>query len=140
MTYDPKFKPILPSPTPVPKPSPAVRDAPPTPEEVAAALEALRPMLLGMRWDAQGGYSGRWEGKWMGLGHALGCATPEQLDALFAFAGVTPDEIEARGDCKDCANADNGRERGYARPCGDCLRPWHSHFVPAATVKRKKVA
>lgn len=66
--------------------------------------------------------------------HALPHVTPTQLDILFRFAGVTPDEIESRGDCADCANADNGHERGYAPPCNSCLRPYHDQFVPATRV------
>lgn len=34
------------------------------------------------------------------------------------------------GDCADCANGLNGRERGYSFPCSACKRPSHSHYLP----------
>ncbi len=131
-----KFIPTYPSPAPKPAPAPPLRKTPPTAAQVTAGIAALRPMLLAMRWDKSGGYTGRHGGKWHSEGSHLS-ATGVQLDALFALAGITPDEIECRGDCKDCVNSDNGRERGYAKPCVDCLRPWHSNFVALAVVKRR---
>lgn len=49
MTYDPKFKPILPSPPPSPTPAPPLRKDPPTIKETVAAKAVLRQMLLAMR-------------------------------------------------------------------------------------------
>ena len=132
---NPKFVPTYPTPRPAPKAPPPVRKEPPTPTEIKAAVAALRSILLARRSSEQGGYPGRRKGSWDGSISALG--GPDNLDALFAFAGITPDEIEPRGDCKDCVNSDDGRERGYARPCVDCTRPYNSNFVPRDAVGRR---
>lgn len=129
--------PVYPDPAPVPKPPNPFNDAPPTPKEIATARRIIRRLITEGRWGHSGGYVGFRGGRWthgMPLGHASG----KDAEALCAFAGVTPDEIVSRGDCADCANADNGSERGYAEPCGSCKRPYHSNFVPAAEVRRKK--
>lgn len=128
------FKPIKPTPTPVPKPAPPIDTTPPTDAEIVAARQVLQAVLPTLRWDHSGGYPQRIAGRWAPGQCALPHVTPTQLDILFRFAGVTPDEIESRGDCADCANADNGHERGYAPPCNSCLRPYHDQFVPATRV------
>lgn len=134
---DPNFKPI-PAPKRTPKPPPPVSEAPPTKEEIQAARAAVRRILTDMRWDNQGGYASRWDGKWNFVSTALGQWTPEEVDALFAFAGMTADEIDVVGDCADCANSHEGNERGYSAPCVSCLRPSHiNHFVPLKDVKKR---
>lgn len=63
---------------------------------------------------------------------------PHELDALFAFVGIVPDEIDVVGECKDCANSDDGHERGYSAPCVTCLRPSHINgFVPRENVTKR---
>ena len=107
-----KFTPTYPNPLPTPKAAPKVRKSPPTDYQIEDALLALRPMLTALRWGHSGGYSGRQGGRWRSSSTGIS-ATPEQLDALFAFAGVTPDEIESRGDCSDCVNSDWGINGDY---------------------------
>jgi len=132
------FKPIK-APKRTPSPAPPVDDTPPTVAEIAKVREVLRRVLLDQRWDNQGGYSGRHDGKWNFVSSSIGQVEPKELDTLFAFAGIVPDEIEIIGTCADCANSDNGHERGYAAPCSDCLRPSHiNNFVPRENLKRSK--
>jgi hypothetical protein len=136
MAYE-QFKPIKP-PKRTPRPPPPLNDAAPTEAEIAKARSALRRVLLDGRWDDQGGYSSRHNGKWAFVSSSLGQLTPKEIDALFAFAGVVPDEIEVVGHCSDCANSDNGRERGYVAPCVSCLRPSHINgFVPISKIGRR---
>lgn len=92
------------------------------------AKTALRTILQRLRWDDQGGYPGRRAGKWDFVTTGM-TATPEELDALFAYAGLVPDEIKSLGSCGSCASSVNGRERGYADLCGSCRRPQMSNFT-----------
>lgn len=132
------FKPIK-APKRTPKPAPPVRDSNASANQTADALKIVRRLLRAMRWDVQGGYPSRHRGMWHFVSTGLGQVTPDELDKLFAFAGVTPDEIEVAGDCSDCANSANGRERGYVAPCVSCLRPSHiNNFVPIDKLKRSK--
>jgi hypothetical protein len=133
------FKPIK-APKRTPKPAPQVRTwiprIDPAPHD---ALRVIRRLLREMRWDNQGGYPGRSDGKWDFISTGIGQVTPDELDKLFVFAGMTPDEIEVVGPCSDCANSDDGRERGYSAPCVSCLRPSHiNNFVPLHTVTKKR--
>lgn len=132
---DQNFKQIK-APKRTPRPAPAVSREPPSPVQIKAARKALQRVLLAMRWDNQGGYvSYDGNGKWAFVSTGLGL-TPDELNALFAFAGIVPDEIEIVGDCADCANSDNGHERGYSPPCVSCLRPSHiNNFVPIEKLK-----
>lgn len=131
------FKPIK-APARTPKPPPVPNNNPPTAEETQAARDVLRSVLLGRRWDDQGGYVGLHEGKWDFVSASIGQFAPEELDALFAFAGIVPDEIDIVGHCSDCANSDDGHERGYAAPCSSCLRPSHiNNFVPREKLTRR---
>lgn len=97
-------------------------------------LAVLRRVLRAMRWHDQGGYVSRDNGKWSFVSTGLPQTTPEELDALFAMAGIEPDEIVPKGHCFDCKHARNGSERGYENPCSPCTRPYHSNFVPADRV------
>lgn len=108
------------------------------PEAVALVrhpgVDALREILS--RWFSPkqgGGISGLGrDGRWHFVSAGLGQATAEQIDALFALAGLEPKPVEPRGACADCRWAKDGRERGYAFPCGPCTRPWHSSFEPVS--------
>jgi hypothetical protein len=132
------FQPIK-APKRTPRPPPPISAMPPTAEEIRNARTVLRRVLLEQRWDLQGGYSSRRNGKWQFVTASLGQLAPKEFDALFAFAGIVPDEIETVGDCADCANSDDGRERGYSAPCSSCLRPSHiNNFVPIKNLKRNK--
>ena len=99
-------------------------------------VATLRTVLMHMRWNDQGGYPGYYNGQWNGAS-SLEIA-PDELDMLFAFVGVVPDEIPPLGQCVDCANAkmSNGvrHERGYEGPCFSCKRPRMSNFVPISAV------
>ena len=122
----------------MPKPPTLIAQLP-TEAEIKEARKALRRVLREMRWDDQGGYSSRHNGRWTFVSSSIGQLTPKELDALFAFAGIVPDEIEIVGDCADCTNSIDGRERGYADPCGSCLRPSHiNNFVPRDNLKRAR--
>lgn len=137
---DHDFKPIK-APKRTPKPAPPIRsftlDQPNGPRTLDA-LQVIRRLLREMRWDDQGGYVSRHKGKWDFVSTGLGQVTPAELDHLFEFAGMTPDEIEIVGSCKDCANSCEGYERGYAVPCISCLRPSHiNNFVPLKAVKKR---
>lgn len=92
---------------------------------------ALRRMLRDMRSDDQDGYMGFRNGKWDNPnGHPVGCATPDELDAMFDLVGVVPDEIVSKGTCDTCRESDQGRERGYFGKCSPCMRPSHSNWAP----------
>lgn len=130
------FKPIK-APKRTPKPPPPIDNKLVTEEQTSAAMLVIRRALREMRWDGQGGYSSRRGGKWDFVSTSIGQFTPDELDTLFAFAGIVPDEIEIVGVCADCANSDNGHERGYSPPCSSCLRPSHiNHFVPRDKLAR----
>jgi hypothetical protein len=103
-------------------------------------IAALRAVLQRMRWDDQGGYPGRSGGEWTFVSTDLSRVTPKELDALFALAGIEPDEIVSRGKCSKCAHAEDGRERGYREPCLSCTRPLMSNFVPRESVARRAKA
>lgn len=135
------FKPIK-APKRTPKPPPEVSLAPPTNAEISAVRAVLQRLLLEERWDNQGGYvSYDGDGKWSFVSSSLGQITPGEFNVLFKFAGIVPDEIDVVGYCVDCANSDNGRERGYAAPCSSCLRPSHiNHFVPRDKLVRRRAA
>lgn len=102
---------------------------------LAKGVATLRRLLRAMRWDDQGGYSSRQNGKWLFISTGLPQTTPEDLDELFALAGIEPDEVVPKGNCFHCKHArEDGRERGYDQPCCTCTRPYHSNFVPANRV------
>ncbi len=135
---EPPFKPIKP-PKRKPKPAPPIREfnAPIGPSTLDA-LRIIRRLLADMRWDNQGGYSSRYNGKWNFVSTGLGQVTPKELDQLFEFAGMTPDEIEIVGECSNCANSREGYERGYEAPCVSCLRPSHINgFVPQENLTKR---
>lgn len=101
-------------------------------------IVALRSILKGLRWDDQGGYPGyNGNGEWGFSSTALPQTTPKQLNALFDLAGLVPDEIQSKGSCEDCVNAEPSHreggfityhERGYKNPCSPCKRPLMSNF------------
>ncbi len=93
-----------------------------------AGIEVIRRLLKTMRWDEQGGYvMYKGGGKWSGVGMGLGTVTPDELNALFAMAGMEPDVIEAKGSCSTCAFAQRGQERGWSTPCaGEPAVSWKS--------------
>jgi hypothetical protein len=132
-----QFKPLKAPPRDA-KPAPATNRSVPDGYVTADAQRVIRRLLRDMRWNDQGGYPSRHNGKWSFVSTGLGQATPKELDMLFKFAGMIPDEIEIAGDCADCANSDNGHERGYAAPCCSCLRPSHiNHFVPRENLTKR---
>lgn len=103
--------------------------------KLTKGLAVLRRILRAMRWHDQGGYVSRVDGKWSFVSTGLPQATPEEVDTLFALAGIEPDEIVSKGSCFHCKHArDDGSERGYEKPCLTCSRPYHSNFVPADRV------
>ncbi len=103
-----------------------------------AGIEALRSILKRLRDDAQGGYSSyEGNGEWSFASTSLPQTTPEQLNALFALAGLEPDVIVPKGSCGTCIFATNGRERGWSSPCCSCSRPLMSNFVPEKGFKRE---
>jgi len=108
------------------------------------ALHALRTVLKRRRSDEQGGYMGRRDGRWDFTASSL-TVKAEELDALFEFAGITPDEIQPLGDCNRCIHAifgvfqERAFERGYDDPCGSCLRPKMSNFVPVTSLTRRQL-
>jgi hypothetical protein len=114
------------------------------PKNVHPGILALREILRGMRNDAQGGYDGVSK-KHKFANHAyshrgaqgLGFAKPEQLDALFALAGIVPDPIEINGSCTECiyGDATTRGDMGWAQPCCSCSRPKMTNFVSLAAVK-----
>ena len=95
-------------------------------------MTVLRTVLRRMRSDEQGGYpSYDGNGKWSFISTGMAQVTGDELNVLFAFAGIEPDEIVCRGPCEECVFAtEEGRERGYEQPCCKCMRPSHSNFVP----------
>ncbi len=109
---------------------------------LARGTAALRAILKRKRDDKQGGYHGRENGKWDFISSGLSGISPEEMDALFALAGIVPDEIVSKGDCKDCKHAvkkhNRWGEQGYEGPCLSCARPQMSNFVPCSKLDRKK--
>ena len=100
---------------------------------VEAARRVIKRVLRAQRWDDQGGYScyggnGKWNFAQTSIG---GYITSEEYNALFAFAGIVPDKIVSLGDCRNCANSEDGHEQGYStKECVSCRRPQMSNFVP----------
>jgi len=107
----------------------------PTESDLREGIRVLGTVLRRLRWDDQGGYPGLYKGEWDFASTSLPQTTPAELDALFKLAGIVPDEIVPLGSCRECAHASDGRERGYANPCGGCKRPRMSNFVPLASVR-----
>jgi hypothetical protein len=112
------------------------------PKAFMDGLKVLRALLKRQRWDDQQGYPGYLgDGKWDFISSGLGQAAPEELNALFALAGIEPDVIESKGDCTTCGNSvvgSDGRryEQGYSGPCGPCKRPKMSNWVPIKKLKK----
>jgi hypothetical protein len=102
-------------------------------------IKVLARVLKRARWDDQGGYPSYNNGKWSFISSGLPQATPEEWDALFALAGIVPDEIVSKGSCEDCSHAkvlaDGSRaEKGYVQPCLSCKRPSMSNFEPLVKI------
>lgn len=97
-------------------------------QEITEGIKVLKKVLKRLRWGDQGGYPSRINGKWSFVTGGLPQATPEEHDALFALAGIVPDEIKSMGECRNCAHSRNGHERGYEGPCYRCQRPRMSNF------------
>jgi len=103
----------------------------------AAGMEVLRTVLKRMRWDSQDGYpSYLGDGKWAFVSTGLPQVSPEELNTLFAFAGIVPDEIVPIGHCDTCKfgvlygeGKGKAQERGYAQPCSPCGRPKMTNYV-----------
>ena len=113
----------------------------PDEDTLRAGVKTLRKILRRMRWDDQGGYcSYQGDGKWSFASTSIGQIEGDELNDLFALAGIKPDVIESNGDCEDCVfSLDGGRERGYAAPCCKCSRPGHSHFVQRTATRLKVI-
>lgn len=104
-------------------------------EELAHGRALVRNLLEKRRSEKQDGYrSLSKDGIWNFVSTTLGPVTPEELDALFAFAGIQPDPIEPLGTCSTCWNSSvvgaRRSERGYRSPCVSCLRPKHDLWEP----------
>lgn len=100
-------------------------------------LDALRAVLRRMRWNDQGGYPGLYKGKWTFVSTGLPQTTPKELNALFAMAGIVPDEIQSIGDCETCKFSENGRERGWRDThCIHCKRPKMSEYKPMPKARK----
>lgn len=97
----------------------------------AAGRALLRKILMRARWDNQGGFpSYLGEGEWAFIETGLPSVTPEELNALHAFAGIVPDKIVPIGSCGTCKFAKDGHERGWEAPCVSCRRPKMSNYEP----------
>lgn len=111
--------------------------------QVATGCQILRTVLKRARWDDQGGYvSYLGNREWAFVSGGLPQATPDEWNALFDLAGITPDVIQSLGSCEECAHAkvfpDGSRaERGYERPCLTCKRPKMSNFEPLVKITKK---
>lgn len=104
-----------------------------------SGFAVLRAVLRRKRLDDQGGYPDVRDGKFTGfVSTSLPQVTPEELDALFALAGVVPDAIVPLGDCDDCVSGNAaGGDLGWAEPCCSCKRPKMTNFVPLAALTRR---
>ncbi len=103
-------------------------------------LAVLRAVLQRMRNEKQDGYTDCKNGKFSGTARFISCglpqATPEELDALFALAGIVPDAIESNGSCSTCVYGDaRGGNQGWDAPCCSCAHPKMTNFVALASVK-----
>lgn len=103
------------------------------------AMNILRDILQRLRDDEQGGYPCyRGEGRWNFASTTLPSVTPQELNTLFTFVGVTPDKVESLGDCENCVHADyHGNSRGWEHPCVSCRMPRMSNFVPLSSLRKK---
>ena len=112
-----------------------------TPAQVAAGIEVLRRGLWSERWHNQGGYVCRSKNGWDFASSPVGQFTPDEMDALFAMAGLTPDVIDPLGSCSECKHAEvapNGKryERGWVGgKCPPCERPRMTNFEPVEVSK-----
>lgn len=97
-------------------------------KEIDEGIKVLKKVLKRLRWNDQGGYPSRVNGRWAFVTGGLPQATPEEHDALFALAGIVPDEIKSKGEFKDCVHSKNGHEQGYSGKCSPCKRPRMSNF------------
>jgi hypothetical protein len=132
------FVPIA-APKRTPRPAPEINTSKTTQLVDELARKVIQRVLIDMRSKEQGGYTSLSDGAWCFVSTSLGQFTANELDALFAFAGIVPDEVEVVGSCADCANSNDGHERGYSKPCVMCLRPSHiNHFVPREKLARGK--
>lgn len=96
-------------------------------------ITTLRRILQRFYDPKQGGgiLGYRSDGSWGEGLHGLGVASSDELNALFALAGLVPRPVEVRGPCQTCRWARHGYERGHTLPCNTCTRPWHSNYEPA---------
>lgn len=113
----------------------------PSREEVG--LAALRQVLRSMRDDEQDGYTDVGpDGRFAGHARFVSCGvqvTPEQLDALFGLAGITPDPVVLLGHCSDCQHArPDGTSRGWSEPCVGCKGSSHDRFHPITEPRTPK--
>ncbi len=107
-------------------------------DTLRTGVKTLRKILRRMRWDDQGGYSSyKGDGKWSFASTSMGQVEGDELNDLFAMAGIEPDVIETKGLCEDCVFSVKGQERGYSAPCCQCSRPRHSHFVQSTPTRLK---
>jgi len=101
--------------------------------KLTKGLAALRKLLRAMRSHHLGGYmSYNGAGKWSFATTGMAQTTPEDLNVLFAFAGIEPDEIKPLGSCFRCQHAKiDGSRRGWDMPCAACNGARLNKFVPA---------
>jgi len=113
---------------------------------MSKGMQVLRTILKRLRNKDQGGYAdvgpdGKFKGHAIFVSAGLPQATPEELDALFELAGITPDPIKVKGDCGDCVYGDakSGGDLGWSQPCCSCSRPQMKNFVPLASITKSQL-
>lgn len=110
-------------------------------ESEKKGIVVLRAILRRMRNEKQGGYhnvgpDGKFVGTFRGS-TSLPFAVAEELDALFALAGIVPEPIAVNGDCGDCIYGDaRGGDLGWGQPCCSCSRPKMTNFVPLSSLTK----
>lgn len=71
------------------------------------------------------GYLG--EGRWAFVTTVVQLS-PNAMNAAFRLMGIFPKPVEPKGSCETCEFSEEGRERGYRRPCMSCIRPIMSNY------------
>lgn len=98
-----------------------------------AVRTMIRDILVQYRNKEQDGYLDYRDGKWShDIAILRSLISSDEMNTLFAFAGIVPDPVVPLGSCGTCRFAVDvkGNNRGWGRPCSSCSMPKHSNWEP----------